>query len=239
MGNSQESLERFDTNDWLRVADSSNLVTLWQNKNNRNYHIEEHKVYTLDDNELQQELDLYYRRKHHPRWVAALYFQSENSEEFCVSRSVAHVFIEKIPLRLHDLRNLPLPDVIHCYDQCLRGFQELAKEYGCFRVHPQYIGVNEQGVVKVWAGDQWAQVSVLGGKITEEEMVRSIIESIEGSTDSQEMHRSGMPIRNYFYRGIDKLNFGRALFELKNYTQLTNIGGVPSRLASLFQTRDF
>lgn len=50
MGNSEQSLEQFNINDWLRVADSSNLVTLWQNKNNRNYHIEEHKVYTLDQN---------------------------------------------------------------------------------------------------------------------------------------------------------------------------------------------
>lgn len=50
MGNSSQNGEQFNTDQWLRVADSSNLVTLWENKNNRNYHIEEHKVYTMDKN---------------------------------------------------------------------------------------------------------------------------------------------------------------------------------------------
>ena len=97
--------------------------------------------------------------------MAALYFQEKGSEDFCVSRTVAHIYLEKIPVRLNDLRDLPNGDAIHCYDQCLQGFAQFAELYGCFRVRPEYIGVNEKGVVKVWAGAQWAQIGIIGDKI--------------------------------------------------------------------------
>lgn len=119
------------------------------------------------------------------------------------------------------------------------GFQEFARDYGTFKVLPQYIGVNEKGVVKVWAGEQWAQIGVIGGKISEEDMVRSIIDCVEGSTDAVAMQRSGIPISSYLYRATDKLNFNRALYELKSYAQLVNNGIVPPRLESLYYTRDF
>lgn len=40
MGNNQQDPEFFNTDDWLRVADSSNQVTLWENKANRNFHVQ-------------------------------------------------------------------------------------------------------------------------------------------------------------------------------------------------------
>ena len=92
MGNSQPDPEAFSPEEWLQVSQLSANFVLWENKAHRNFHVEEHKIYTVDKNELNQELDLYYRRKNHPRWVAALYFKEENSDEFCVSKSVAHVF---------------------------------------------------------------------------------------------------------------------------------------------------
>jgi hypothetical protein len=52
MGNHQYDPEAFETSDWIEISQINNLVTLWQNKANRNIHIEEHKVYTLDSNEL-------------------------------------------------------------------------------------------------------------------------------------------------------------------------------------------
>lgn len=93
--------------------------------------------------------------------------------------------------------------------------------------------------MKVWAGEQWAQIGVIGGKINEDDMVRSIVDCIEGSTDQSIMQRSGIPIRSYLYRATDRLNFDRALFELKSYAQLVNHGTVPGRLDSLYQMRDF
>ena len=42
-----------------------------------------------------------------------------------------------------------------------------------------YIGINERGVVKVWAGSKWSQITVKGGAITQESMVNSIVECLE------------------------------------------------------------
>lgn len=128
---------------------------------------------------MNQEIDLYYRRKNHSRWVAALYFKEKSSEEFCVSRSIAHIFLEKIPIRISDLKDLPIPDAIHTFSQCLQGYGELASIFGCFRVHPEYIGVNEMGVVKVWAGSNWSQLGIIGDKISEQDMVKSIVDIID------------------------------------------------------------
>ena len=70
-------------------------------------------------------------------------------------------------------------DAIHTYDQCLNGFYEFEKMIGCFKVFPEFIGVNEKGIIKVWAGDQWGNIGVVGGRIKQEEMVRSIVEAID------------------------------------------------------------
>jgi hypothetical protein len=48
MGNSHNDPEEFNPRDWVEVPQPNNRITLWQNKNNRNYHLEEHKIYTLD-----------------------------------------------------------------------------------------------------------------------------------------------------------------------------------------------
>jgi len=50
MGNSLNDAEGFNKNDWLEVSQPSNNLTLWQNRNNSNFHIEEYKVYTIDNN---------------------------------------------------------------------------------------------------------------------------------------------------------------------------------------------
>lgn len=46
---------------------------------------------------------------------------------------------------------------------------------GCFPVESDYIGINERGVVKVWAGAKWARIDVKGGVISQEDMVRGLV----------------------------------------------------------------
>lgn len=58
-------------------------------------------------------------------------------------------------------------------------------------------------------------MAIIGGKINEHDMVRSIVDVIEGAIDQEEMFRSGASIRNFIYRGTDKLTFHRAIYELK------------------------
>lgn len=46
---------------------------------------------------------------------------------------------------------------------------------GCFPVESDYIGINERGVVKVWAGAKWSTVTVRGAMISQEDMVRTLV----------------------------------------------------------------
>lgn len=80
MGNAHHDPEEFSPSDWAEVQQPNSRITLWENRSNRNFHLEEHKIYTLDSQEMSHELDLYYRRKNHSRWVAALYFKEKGSE---------------------------------------------------------------------------------------------------------------------------------------------------------------
>lgn len=167
--------------------------------------------------------------------MAALYFQEEESQdtEFCVSKYEASLFLEKIPIRLCDLRNIPFPDVLHLYDQALNGFYELGRVVGCFPVESDYIGINERGVVKVWAGPKWSQVTVKGGVVSQEDMVRSLVECLEECIDKHSMPLQNPSVRNFLYRTADRIGFEQAIAELRNFGKATSPTGIPTRLHSI------
>lgn len=96
-----------------------------------------------------------------------------------------------------------------------------------------YIGINERGVVKVWAGSKWSQITVKGGAISQEDMVRSIVECLEESIDKYSMPQQNPSIRNYLYRTADRINFEQAIAELKNFSKTTSAYGIPTRLHSI------
>jgi hypothetical protein len=152
----------------------------YENTNDRNIHLERHHIQTVSEDEYDHIKEIAFIRKNHPRWVSALYFEDKESEEkeFCASKYEAFLYLEKIPIRLCDLKNIPFPDALHLYDQTLGGFYELARNFGCFPVESDYIGINERGVVKVWAGAKWSQATVKGGVITQEDMVRGLVECL-------------------------------------------------------------
>jgi hypothetical protein len=54
--------------------------------------------------------------------VAALYLDEKENNLLCAQMYEADVFIEKIPIRLFDLSNVPFPDVLHMYYQALLGY---------------------------------------------------------------------------------------------------------------------
>lgn len=70
-----------------------------------------------------------------------------------------------------------------------------------------YIGINERGVVKVWAGAKWPQVTIKGGTVSQEDMVRSLVECLEESIDRHSMPQHNPSIRNYLYRTADRIGF--------------------------------
>jgi hypothetical protein len=60
------------------------------------------------------------------------------------------VFLERIPFRLSNVKDIPFPDVLHVYKQSLEGFDQLSSKAGYFPVDEDQIGINRNGEVKVW-----------------------------------------------------------------------------------------
>ncbi len=52
------------------------------------------------------------------------------------------MIIEKIPLRMSNIQDIPYPDVLHLLDVCIRGYRQLSDKVGFFAVDEDQIGVN-------------------------------------------------------------------------------------------------
>ncbi len=52
------------------------------------------------------------------------------------------MLIEKIPLRMSNIQDIPYPDVLHLLDACIRGYRQLSNKVGFFNVDEDQIGVN-------------------------------------------------------------------------------------------------
>jgi hypothetical protein len=88
----------------------------------------------------------------------------------------AKIFVEKIPLRLSNVTDIPYPDVLHLYDVCINGFRQLSETVGFFSVDEDYIGVNEHGQARVWLNTAFEISTVFGIKdLTEAQMVEGIL----------------------------------------------------------------
>ena len=62
----------------------------------------------------------------------------------CSSYSSVSIFTEHIPTRLADIPGrIAFPEILHAYDQALRGYHELAKRWGCFIVDGGMMGVSQ------------------------------------------------------------------------------------------------
>lgn len=123
---------------------------------------------------------------------------------------------------------MPYPDYLHLYGQCLRGYAELAREVGFFVVEEEYIGVNEEGVVKVWLNEDTSKTHLVGGRVSEGVMVRSIIDAVDQNSDSA-MAPHLPNIKNYLYRNADSLTFSQANQQFTQYIQ-EKTQGEPGRL---------
>jgi hypothetical protein len=139
--------------------------------------------------------------------VAALALESFENEDFCSTQYKQTLFLEHIPITLSDIEHIPYPDHLHIYDQSFKGFQQLATAVGCFIVEDEHIGINEKGIVKVWLNGDFHRSFIVGCRVMEEIMVRSIVETIDKSSDEITLPRGIPSVKNYLFRNNDTLNF--------------------------------
>jgi hypothetical protein len=91
------------------------------------------------------------------------------------------------------------------------------------------VGINEKGVVKVWMNREFSKNFIVGGKISQEQMVKGIVDILDSNCDTVRLN--GIPtVRNYLYRNSDMLTFEQALRELNEYALTYNSAKVPQYL---------
>jgi hypothetical protein len=104
----------------------------------------------------------------------------------CSTFYKGNIYLERIPLRLQQLNEIPYPDVLHLYHQAFRGFAKLFDKVGYFEPIDSLICINQQRRVKIWLNENLASSipeTVFGDvERTEANMVRNVINTIQAST---------------------------------------------------------
>lgn len=75
-------------------------------------------------------------------------------EDICSKHYQITLYIEHIPLRLSNVKDIPYPDSLHLIETCLKGFALLYEKGGYFRVEEDLIGINTFGEAKVWINSE-------------------------------------------------------------------------------------
>jgi hypothetical protein len=73
-------------------------------------------------------------------------------------------------------------------------------------------------VAKVWVNADFSIHHVVG-KVSQEDMVRSIVDIIERNIDHSQLPQRVPPVRNYLYRNNAKLQFAEAMAELNSFVR--------------------
>lgn len=82
------------------------------------------------------------------------------------------------------MEKIGFPEILHVYSQCLKGFAELYDAAEYFPINEEMIGINTDGVVKVWLNKDFGKsvpepVYVDG---TEREMMIRLVRVVSAHT---------------------------------------------------------
>ncbi len=93
-----------------------------------------------------------------------------------------------------------------------------------------YIGINEKSVVKVWMSKYLAGHSTVGNKISQEQMVKGIIDILDQKSAAFQMGPAIPTVRSFVFRNSDTLTFEEAKRQLQAYIKAYNYGTIPIKL---------
>ena len=225
MGNSKSSQKDFNPTQWTKLYSAGNSDVL-VSKQNPNFKIMEHTFKAATQPEFKKAEKLYNLRKDSKNIVATKY-QDYTSENCCASLYTGNVYTEWIPITLNNVAYVPFPDVLHLYKQSLDGTDTLSSAKGLFAINEEMIGINAEDVVKVYHSPDFAQVQPAIRVKEEEDMVRSIVDSIEKNTDMNTMPRENPSFRDFLYRSYPDANLDQAKLALNDYASRYNQGRIP------------
>jgi hypothetical protein len=107
----------------------------------------------------------------------------------CAGYQQLRIFTERIPLRLCDLRHLPLKYTIYIIKEAIIGFKAIFSHFGYLPISDNLIGFNSYSKVRVWVNSNFASnvphtsysIKQTCGK-DESKMTSQLFESVENHT---------------------------------------------------------
>ena len=68
----------------------------------------------------------------------------------CTNMWKGLLYVDKVDIRLKEIRDIPFVDQLYLIEACLQGFKVLYEQVGYFDIVEEMIFVNRKGEVKVW-----------------------------------------------------------------------------------------
>lgn len=187
-------------------------------------------------------MEIYSYRKNQPSIVRCLGAESlqAKNKTMCGNEQTLKVLTERIPKRWSELPQLTFPETLYGLNESLKGFEDLHNKAGVFDIGSNMIGVNNNGEVKVWLNENFAEnhpafeKPVLQTTLTsmdsymtpssESQMVRSVIDIIE---DKCENGRFPNDFRDRLHK--NSRTFDEAINVTENYIKSGGVF-VPDRI---------
>lgn len=82
--------------------------------------------------------------------VPVSHINQENLRKLCSLVYHLKVYIEPIPLRISNIKDVQFPENLYLLSRTLKGFKILYDKVGKFHITEDLVCINEEGIVKVW-----------------------------------------------------------------------------------------
>lgn len=117
----------------FQIIGEGDTYNIWRNRVTGE-EMEEYTQSSGSEADLKYFRDVFEFRYEREHLVSSLYFKQNTRQELCSTFYSGSLFLERIPLRLSEINDLPYPDNLHLANSCLRGFKELYDRVGSFTV---------------------------------------------------------------------------------------------------------
>lgn len=112
--------------------------------------LDEYYVYLSSTEQYDQYMHMLAFRNQNETLVPVAHLNNRTDSEVCSTSYHLTVYIKHIPLRLCDVRDVPVPESLYLMSRALQGFHLLYQEVGKFKPFDDMLSIDDEGVVKVW-----------------------------------------------------------------------------------------
>ena len=154
-GSTARTIDRLDIDNWTETADQPTEATALGNyvrlsNKMTGQEVDQFDKYFIDQDDYQAYMDVCHFRNSFPELVSIKYLNEEHSKQLCAFTYHIKVYIERIPLRLSNITDIPFPENLFLLKEALKGLKILYEKVGGFRISEDMFCMSDEGIVKVW-----------------------------------------------------------------------------------------